>query len=224
MSRFTTLFQLLILPLPWSLRRWLLVKFMKYEIHPSARIGVSLVRPVKLVMEEGSRIGHLTVAKGMEEIRLDRFATLGNLNWVSGFPINGERFFKAFPDRNPALHIQEHGAIVHRNLIDCTDQVTIGAFALLAGNRNQILTHSIDVRTANQSCAPVTIGRYCFIGTGTILLKGASLPDYCILAAGSVLGKAYHEPYRLLSGIPAAPVKQLDPDLAFFTRTKGKSD
>ncbi|MFB2553209.1 acyltransferase [Ensifer soli] len=222
--RLSLVLQLFLLPLPWGVRRRLLVILCGYEIDATARIGLSLVAPDRLVMRQDSRIGHLTLARGLAAIRLEKGAALGHLNWISGFPREGERYFRAFPARDPSLVIGEHGAIVHRNLIDCTDRVSIGAFALVAGNRNQILTHSIDLATGNQACAPVTVGRHCFVGTGTILLKGSVLPDCCVLAAGSVLNAAHTAPYRLLSGVPAAAVRDLAPDLAFFHRTRGESD
>ncbi len=224
MSLVVVFLQLVLLPFPWFIRRICLRGIMKYEIHPSARIGLSIILSKSLTMEAGSRIGHLTIAKGLAEIHLRPYARVGNLNWITGFPLGGGRFFLKFPRRYPALLIEEHGCIVHRNIIDCTDTVRIGAFSLIAGNRNQILTHSIDVRTSNQACAPVAIGRYCFVGTGSILLKGSCLADYCILAAGSVLHKAHDTPLRLLSGVPAVPVKELDANLGFFKRRIGESD
>lgn len=224
MKNLKILFQIAIIFLPWSLRRWLLVKLMNYEIHPTARIGKSIVLSRKLLMAEHSRIGDLTFASGLEEIRLERFARIGKLNWISGFPLGPSRYFKDVPDRYPQLHLHEHAGIVGRNLIDCTDRVILERFALMAGNRGQILTHAIDLRSANQSCAPVHIGQYCMIGTGCIILKGAALPDFSVLGAGSMLQKSHAETHRLYSGVPARAVKTLEPDLAFFIRTKGVSD
>ena len=36
-------------------------------------------------------------------------------------------------------------------------------------------------------CAPIHIGKHVWIGAGTIVLKGASIGDNCIIAAGSVV-------------------------------------
>ncbi|MCB5425829.1 acyltransferase [Altererythrobacter sp. CC-YST694] len=210
--------------LPWALRRRLLVKVFGFDIHPTARIGKSVLLPRKLRMAEHSRIGSLTFGHGMEEIRLDAHAILGSMNWISGFPLGGARYFRDFPDRHPMLHLEEHATIVNRNLIDCTDRVTVGRFALVAGNRNQILTHGIDMRTSNQSSAPVRIGAYSMVGTGSILLKGSALPDYCALGAGSTLHKNHSQTHMLYSGVPAEPVRALDPGLSFFSRTQGTSD
>ncbi|MBO4547600.1 MAG: acyltransferase [Abditibacteriota bacterium] len=36
-------------------------------------------------------------------------------------------------------------------------------------------------------CASVTIGKNCWIGANTVILKGASLGDNCVVAAGSII-------------------------------------
>jgi len=224
MKTLKLLFQIAIIWLPWALRRPLLCAAFGYRIDRTAWIGKSLILPRKLFMAEGSRIGHANFAHGMEELRLERFASIGRLNWIAGFPLGGARYFMAFPDRNPVLHIEEHARLVHRSIVDCTDAVTIGRFTVIAGNRHQLMTHGIDLRTGNQSCAPLRIGAYCLIGTGCILLKGTVLPDCSVLGAGSVLTKAHERTHMLYSGNPAVPVKELDPALPFFHRTIGASD
>lgn len=224
MKNIKLLFQLAIIWMPWSLRRWLLVKIMKFEIHPTARIGKSIILSRKLSMAENSRIGDLTFAHGLEEIKLERFSRIGKLNWISGFPLGNSKYFQDFPNRYPQLYLHEHSGIVHRNLIDCTDRVVVGRFAVIAGGRHQILTHARDMRTSNQSCAPIYIGQYSMIGTGCIILKGSALPDFSALGAGSTLHKQHTDTFTLYSGVPAAAVKKLDKNLVFFTRTVGTSD
>jgi acetyltransferase-like isoleucine patch superfamily enzyme len=217
-------FQVLIVWLPWAVRRRLLAAVFGFEIDPTARIGLSLVLPRTLIMGPHSSIGHGNFAHNLDEIRLDQHARIERLNWIGGYPANGERYFRAFPDRRPRLHLHEHAAILTRCIVDCTDEIVIGAFALLAGHRHQLITHAIDLHTANQACAPISIGRYCMVGTGSILLKGALLPDYSVLGAGSVVHKRFETTHTLYSGVPAQPVKALDANLAFFSRTSVESD
>ena len=54
--------KLLVIFLPWKLKRLCLNYFWKYQIHPKAHIGFSFIYPKKLIMEEGAQIGHLNVA------------------------------------------------------------------------------------------------------------------------------------------------------------------
>jgi acetyltransferase-like isoleucine patch superfamily enzyme len=217
---FRPVVQLSALLLPWKLRRHLLVRLLGWDLHPSASIGFALLDVAMLAMGARSRIGHFTYARHVAEIRLGSGAVIGRQNWISGFPI-GSRAAFADCGRNPKLVIGDEAAITNGHRIDCTDCVEIGAFTTVAGWASQIITHSIDVRTGRQRCAPITIGRYCFVGSRSILLKGAVLPDHSVLGAGSVLAHAHVEPYGLYSGVPAMCQKALDPTYVYFTREKG---
>lgn len=211
----------LITLLPWPLKRRLLSLLFGYRLHPQSHIGLSLVLVTNLTMEEGARIGHLNVIKDLAECSLGERATIGRLNWISGFPPGHSRHFIHQPDRRPSLSLGAHSAITSRHLVDCTHSVTIGAFSTLAGFRSQILTHSIDVEKAVQSASPVTIGDYCFLGTQSVLLPGAGIPSKCVLAAGSVVTKPLGEACMLYGGVPAKAIKPLPEGLAFFNRTSG---
>jgi acetyltransferase-like isoleucine patch superfamily enzyme len=213
--------QLLLLFLPWKVRRGALRILFGYEIDPTAKIGLSLVSVAKLRMGPKTRIGHLTRIKGLLELSMGEAATLGNLNWITAFPMGHPAHFAADTARRPSLIIERHAAITHRHLIDCTDQVRVGEFSTIAGWRSQLLTHAIDVRRCRQSAAPISIGRYCFVGTGVIVLKGASLPDYSILSAGSVLASAASSSYMLYSGVPAVATKELSREASYFHRAQG---
>lgn len=210
--------------LPWPLRRWWLGRAFGYRIHATARIGLAWIFPRELEMGEGSSIGHLTVAKGLTRLQLGAHASIGRGCWITGFPEGGGRHFTHLPDRRPELLVGDHAAITNRHLIDCTASVSIGEFTTFAGFSSQILTHSIDLAEGRQSAAPVRIGSYCFVGTNSVLLAGAVLPDRCVLGAKSLLNKAQSQPQTLYAGVPAVAVKELPADLAYFQRTVGYVD
>jgi acetyltransferase-like isoleucine patch superfamily enzyme len=216
-----TLLGFLSLLLPWDLRRSFLEKQFGYSIHPSSRIGVAWIFPKKLVMEEGSRIGHLTVCKNIDLLHLGAHAIVGQLNWITGFPSGPSRHFAHQPDRQPELIVERHAGISSRHLIDCTARVRIGAFATIGGFRSQLLTHSIDFSAGRQAAEPIEIGEYGFMGTNSVVLGGSVLPHHSVLGAQSLLNKKWEEPYRLYAGVPAKPVKELPADLEYFRRTEG---
>ena len=215
------LLRALTLLLPWSLRRCVLNWLFGYRIDRTSRIGFAWIFPKKLVMDAHSRIGHLTVCKGLELLELGPYATIGRGNWITGYPSGSTKHFDRQPERRPCLVMGEHAAITNRHLIDCTDSVSIGAFTTFAGFCSQILTHSIDMETCCQASAPISIGKYCFVGTDCVLLGGSLLPDNSVLGAKSLLNKQYFEEYWLYAGVPAKPVKQLANDLAYFSRVNG---
>jgi acetyltransferase-like isoleucine patch superfamily enzyme len=215
------LIQILLLFLPWPVRRRALNAAFNYQIDPSAHIGWSLILPRRLRMGTGSRIGSLTLVKGLSELAIETFGDLGHLNWVSGFPEGRSDHFAEDTGRYPALRIGAHAAITHRHLIDCTDTVTIGAFTTFAGWGSQILTHAIDLKSNRQSASPVSIGDYCFVGTRSVFLKGAIVPDHCVVAAGTIVAGPLEQTWSIYGGSPARHVKDLDKSYAYFSRPTG---
>lgn len=207
--------------LPWGTRRLFLEKQFGYSVHPDSRIGFAWIFPRRLILEEGARIGHLTVCKNIDLLHLGEHAIVGQLNWITGFPSGSSRHFAHQPDRRPELIVERHAGISSRHLIDCTARVRIGAFATIGGFRSQIITHSIDLPAGRQAAQPIDIGEYCFTGTNSVMLGGSVLPHHSVLGAQSLLNKKWDEPYRLYAGVPAKPIKELSPELEYFRRTEG---
>jgi len=198
------------------------VKLLGYQIDSSAWIGRSIVNVVNLQMGPGSRIGHMSIIRNLESLELSDGARIGTFNWIFGYVGKSLDFFKEEIYRKSTLIVGEQSAITARHIIDCIDGVNIGKFSIVAGHRSQLLTHSIDLKQARQSCAPITIGDYCFIGTGCILLKGANVPSCSIVSAGSVFSATtVSQKYSLFSGNPAVIVKQIPENYAFFCRLEG---
>lgn len=216
------IFSVIVLLLPWKLRRLLLIKVWKYEIHPTARIGFSYVYPRKLIMKAGSNIANLTVAVHLDKIEIGENSKIGRGNWITGFPISsGSKHFSHQLDRKSELIIGNESAITKKHHIDCTNVLKIGNFVTVAGYSTQFLTHSINIQEGRQDSSPITIGDYCFIGTNSVILGGASLPSYSVLGANSLLNKDYSEQYMLYGGVPAKPIKAIDKEAKYFTRTTG---
>ncbi len=209
------------LPLPWPLRRRVLNALCRYEIDQTARIGFSLVASKKLIMEADSSIGHFNLVKSVDLLHLGEHAKIGLFNWISGIDGNNQKHFVDEQERHPELIISRHSSITGRHFIDCCNRVTIGEFTTVAGAGTQIFTHAIDITTNRQRSAPVSIGRYCFVGTANVLLKGSVLPDYCVLAANSTLHRMQQQTHAIYSGVPAVAVAKLSPDALYFSRTTG---
>jgi len=217
------LLSLLVVPLPWPLKRWLLRRVWGYRIADSARIGLSYIFPGDLEMGEHAHIGHFNVAIHLDRMVCGAHSSIGRGNWITGHPGSGAHFRHRI-GREPVLLLGAHAAITKSHIIDCTDRVEIGAFTTVAGYHTQIITHGIDVATARQDCKPISIGAYCLVGTRATFIGGAVLPDRCVLGAGSVLNKAHEEPCALYAGQPAKRVKALDENAGYFTRERGYID
>lgn len=206
--------------LPWWLRRRLLTIFLGWDLASDARMGFCLVSAAHVSMGPGSRIGHLNIIRGLQDLELGERASIGRGNWVSAAPVSGP-FFTGVK-RSAELRLGREASITSQHVIDCTDAVVIGPFTTVGGWRSQILTHAISFETGRQSCRPVSIGARSFVATGCILLPGTKLADRSVLAAGSVLTKALVEPDGLYAGVPARRLGQVDGSAGYFARTVGR--
>ncbi len=219
MTIFKLAMALLVAIFPWRLKRWVLNRFYNCQLEPSARIGLSLVLNTPIAMAENSRIGHLNIIKDLQKLALAQGAAIGNLNYISAVPANSKKHFHDEDNRAPELILGEYASIVGRHFFDCSNRITIGAYAIIAGLRTSFFTHGIDIVNSMQRSAPINIGKHSMVGTCCVLLKGANLPDNSTLAANSTLHKAFQTPYRVYSGVPAAEIKSLPEDSQFFSRT-----
>ena len=214
--------KLLTFLLPWPIKRIILVRFFKYEIHPDARIGLSWIYPKKLIMDSDSIIGHFNVAVHLDLISIGKNSSIARGNWITGFPTNtNSKHFSHQINRKSSLLIGQHSAITKNHHVDCTNTIQIGNFVTVAGYSSQLLTHSINIELNIQDSSPIVIGDYCFVGTASTILGGANLPSYCVLGANSLLNKPYSIPYRLYAGNPAMEIKELPSDFKYFNRVSG---
>ena len=55
----------------------------------------------------------------------------------------------------------------------------------------------------------VSIGKYCWIGMGSIILPNVNLGDFTIVGAGSVVTKSFSG-YCVIAGNPAKLIRKLD--------------
>jgi acetyltransferase-like isoleucine patch superfamily enzyme len=214
--------KILITLLPWSIRRLLLQKLYGFEIHSTARIGMAWIFPKKLIMLENTRIDHFTIAINLDLIKMDKNATIGRNNWITGFPTDlNTLHFKHQSDRKALLTIGESSAITKKHHFDCTNSIVIGKFCTIAGYDSQFLTHSINVFENLQDSASITIGDYTFIGTNCIVLGGSNLPSHSILGAKSLLNKSFKLEWKLYGGVPSKEISDIPKSAKYFSRTEG---
>jgi acetyltransferase-like isoleucine patch superfamily enzyme len=211
------LLQVVLFSLPWSVRRRALNRIFGFEIAPTARIGLSIVLPDRLVMEDGAVIGNFNLARSLEELSLGPGAMIGRLNYVFGIPRSDPQL--AGTERRIALVMERGALLMNRHQVDCSSLVTLGENCLVAGAGTAIASHWIDMGAWAMRSAPVQVGAHSMVGTRCILLGGAALPPRSALGAGSVLRSTETLTERIYSGVPATAVATIDHDAKFFTRT-----
>ena len=173
------------------------------------------------MLSRGATIGHLNIIRNLNSIQLGVGSILGTMNWVAGGASIKESFTQE-SDRDASLILEDHSAVTHRHIFDCTNKITVGRFSTVAGYRSTFLTHGIDMVDNFQASAPICIGSYCMIGSNALVTKGVSIPEKSILAAGSVLVSS--EGVRessLLAGVPAKVRTNKHAKGVYFSREEG---
>jgi acetyltransferase-like isoleucine patch superfamily enzyme len=214
----------LMMLMPNRVKIFLYNKLFGWEIDKTAKIGLSYLHVEKAKMGANTRIGHLNIIKNLERFEMGECSTLGNMNVVSALPLGSEIHFKHEEGRVQALIMGKHTDIVKNIFLDCNNKITIGDYTIIAGAGTSFFTHSINIERNRQESGPITLGSHSMVGADSVLTRGAVLPDCSVLAANSTLHKAFDQTHMLYSGVPAKPVKELNPEGLFFKRKVGFVD
>jgi serine acetyltransferase len=117
----------------------------------------------------------------------------------------------------PSLIVGNRVSINYRNTMSIASSITIGDHTMIAGGVSMFdnTSHPISPsrRLAYQpisagDTAPIVIGKNCWIGLNSIILRGVTIGDNSIVAAGSVVTKSV-PPNTIVAGNPAVPVKSI---------------
>lgn len=121
-------------------------------------------------------------------------------------------------DKDATLIIGDYSGISRASIL-CKDSVKIGSHVNIGGEVyiNDSNSHSIDWRyradrkldLTNVKSAPIVIGDYVFIGARCVILKGVTIGEKSIIAAGSVVVKDI-PPNCIAGGNPAKVIKYLE--------------
>ncbi|HYF32004.1 MAG TPA: acyltransferase [Chitinophagaceae bacterium] len=98
-------------------------------------------------------------------------------------------------------------------------KIYIGDYTQIAPNVGIIsANHALhDNRAHDQK--EVRIGKYCWLGMGSMIMPGVVLGDYTVVGAGSVVTKSFPEGYCVIAGNPARVIKQIDKEKCVFHRS-----
>lgn len=125
----------------------------------------------------------------------------------------------SFQAHKAQIRIGDNVGMSQTTLCAIDVDITIGDHTLLGGGVKVYSTdfHSLNYEhrrdygfngadQCNRKSAPVVIGHDCFIGAGTIILKGVTIGDRAIIGAGSVVTKNVPEG-TVVAGNPACLVR-----------------
>ena len=208
---FAYIFAFLPMPMKRIVAKWIY----KWDVHPTAYIGPSVLTVRHLSMGAGASIGGRNVITNLNELRMGDGATIGSGNMIKGW---WEHPTDALTERNPAVLLGDHSQIASYHYIDCVDTLELGPHAAIAGFRSIVLTHSIDLMRDKYVTGPVVLGAYAGVMSGCMLLAGTRVPARSIISAGSVVTTKLTQELTLYRGNPAEPVRALSENLRYLRR------
>jgi acetyltransferase-like isoleucine patch superfamily enzyme len=148
---------------------------------------------------------------GNGRIVVGNHVTIGNQHtWDLAFNITGR----------PELVIGDRVSLNFRCMLSVSKSIRIGDDTMVAGNVQIFDNVSHPVSPARRlrherinpdETASVVIGKNCWIGVNSIILRGVTIGDNSIVAAGSVVTKSV-PPNTIVAGNPAVPVKTFPDD------------
>lgn len=207
-----------------SIWRTLFFNFYMLPFNQAIKIPIILTRNVRFYSLSGN-----VILNGNVKPAMVRFGFFGedNMHWSSQktlLKIDGEitlteniHFANAIiirVEKDAILKIESNVKISNGVKIVCYNDILIKKNTRIAWESQLIDTtfHFIkDINTdqVNTLNGKIQIGSNNWIGNRTSIMKGAILPDFCIVASGSMVNKNFSEQtYSILAGSPAKLIKE----------------
>lgn len=192
-----------------------------YKIGKRVRIGLSWIKVERLEIGDYVIIRHFNRFKNVPEVRIGDYSTIGNFNtFTSTFEFTNEKGIAARGNR-PMLIVGKHCGIALFHYFDVQDMITVGSYTTIAGIGSVFFTHYLEVVSDTQSAKPISIGEYCMVGSSVRFAPGAGVPSCCVVGMAAVVTKQFTETHLPIGGNPAAVIRTLPEDAAYFKRSSG---
>lgn len=194
--------------LPFRRLKIRLLNRLGHDIHPSAFIGICVVRNVgRFELAEAAQIGHFNVFDGLDEVRVGRGSRILLCNYfMSGITLEpGEarsEFYKT-------LHMGENSHIISFHVLDCSGGLVIADDCWITGVRSTVLTHAFDPHDGGIILEPVRLEKGALVATSCTLLPGSVVGEGALLAAGSTAWTGQELAGETLHG--GVPARRLSP-------------
>jgi acetyltransferase-like isoleucine patch superfamily enzyme len=167
----------------------------------------------KLSIGEHSRIGALNIFRGGDEIRIGRYCDILRLNEINSIPDP-----EVVNEIDPRFVMGDGSMIGASHKIDFTDRVEFGKCVILGGRNSSVWTHN------RQMTKPVVVGERTYLGSEIRIAPGSEIASRCIVGMGAVISGKFESEYKLIGGVPAKEIKDLDEDGRFLTERKTRND
>lgn len=174
-----------------------------------------------LVIGERNTLGNCSIGNG---VRVGNGVTLGDYSAVQQTSIDDntqiERGVVCTGYGTGRIKIGKECYIGIYNVLDYSDNITIGDHVHIAGPSTGLWTHSSvnmclngdalkDKTPENRPTAPVIIKNNVYIGGQCTIYPGVTIGHYSVVAPNSVVTRDV-EPFSMVAGAPAKEIKKID--------------
>jgi acetyltransferase-like isoleucine patch superfamily enzyme len=224
MKKIKLFLSLILIPLPNLIKIFIYRTIFKYKIGSNVKIGLSWIFVEDLIIGDEVKIGNFNRFKNIPFVSIGNNTIISSYNHFTSTSVFYSERGKQEKNVNPRLVIGKEVGIALRHYFDIQDELSIGDFSTIAGIDSQFFTHQIDILNNCQSAKPISIGKYCMIGSGVKFSPGTFISDYTIVAMGSVVHGNHPELYSLIAGNPAKLIKPVNEKSVYFNRYSGRVD
>lgn len=95
--------------------------------------------------------------------------------------------------------------------IQAIGKIRIGDYTQIGPNVGLISANHAKHDLRAHEPSEIDIGRYCWLGMGSVVLPGVTLGDFTIVGANAVVTRSFPEGHCVIAGNPAREVRKLDP-------------
>lgn len=203
----------------------ILLNFLGHKIHPTAKIGFTLISVNKLYMDKDARIGHFNIIIA-NKLLMREGAFMKKFNRVRG-PINLLfRKYAALANSNnvyrgkapitkglATLKLGQLGQIVSKNTLDLTCSISLGDNSTIGGHGGQFWTHGfVHERKGSGRIrvdGEIVIGNNVYVGSRCTFNPSVFVADGISIGSNVSVSKSMKKPGMYV----AQPLRYLPQDI-----------
>lgn len=198
--------------MPNDLYRLIKLNLFDKKLEKTRRIGIIPFKNSKIELHNNSKLICKNVLfMGIKQVQSSNLETRllveanGTLQINNTFTMYAGSYIRVIKN----AHLEIHGGFINEGVeITCASKITIGEGATIA---RDVVIRDYDGHTVElpnyQISKPITIGKHVWIGNRAMILKGVTIGDGAIIAAGSIVTKDVPAGV-IVAGVPATIVKE----------------